>query len=90
MFIKRPWWRACAGLERVERNAVARSGRNDPGIAKRTAEIIMAEIGIDMTRFATPAHLASWAGLCPGNNESAGKHRATTNQIGEPVADPST
>jgi transposase len=55
-----------------------------PGIAKRTAEIIIAEIGIDMTRFATPAHLASWAGLCPGNNESAGKHRATTTRSGNP------
>lgn len=46
-----------------------------PGIAKRTAEIVVAEIGIDMTQFPTPAHLASWAGLCPGNNESAGKHK---------------
>jgi transposase len=55
-----------------------------PGIAKRTAEIIIAEIGIDMTRFATPGHLASWAGLCPGNNESAGKHRATTTRSGNP------
>jgi transposase len=55
-----------------------------PGIAKRTAEIIIAEIGVDMTRFATPAHLASWAGLCPGNNESAGKHRATTTRSGNP------
>ncbi len=55
-----------------------------PGIAKRTAEIIIAEIGIDMSRFATPGHLASWAGLCPGNNESAGKHRATTTRSGNP------
>jgi transposase len=55
-----------------------------PGIAKRTAEIIVAEIGTDMTRFATPGHLASWAGLCPGNNESAGKHRATTTRSGNP------
>jgi transposase len=55
-----------------------------PGIAKRTAEIIIAEIGVDMTRFATPGHLASWAGLCPGNNESAGKHRATTTRSGNP------
>jgi transposase len=55
-----------------------------PGIAKRTAEIIIAEIGIDMTQFATPGHLASWAGLCPGNNESAGKHHATTTRSGNP------
>jgi len=46
-----------------------------PGVAQRTAEVIVAEIGVDMTRFPTAANLASWAGLCPGNNESAGKHR---------------
>ncbi len=45
-----------------------------PGVDRRTAEVIVAEIGTDMTRFATAGHLASWAGLCPGNNESAGKH----------------
>lgn len=45
-----------------------------PGIKKRTAEVLLAEIGPDMTRFASAAHLSSWAGLCPGNNESAGKH----------------
>ena len=55
-----------------------------PGVGKRTAEIIIAEIGTDMTRFATPAHLASWAGLCPGNNESAGKHKSTTTRSGNP------
>ena len=55
-----------------------------PGVAKRCAEIIIAEIGVDMTRFATPAHLASWAGLCPGNNESAGKQRSTTTRNGSP------
>jgi transposase len=45
-----------------------------PGVDRRTAAVIVAEIGTDMTRFATAGHLASWAGLCPGNNESAGKH----------------
>ena len=44
-----------------------------PGVARATAELIVGEVGTDMTRFATPGHLASWAGLCPGNNESAGK-----------------
>jgi len=55
-----------------------------PGIAKRNAEIIIAEIGVDMTRFATPAHLASWAGVCPGNNESAGKKKSTKTRSGNP------
>ena len=47
-----------------------------PGIGKRSAEIILAEIGQDMSRFPTAGHLCSWAGLCPGNNESAGKRRS--------------
>jgi transposase len=46
-----------------------------PGVAKRTAEVIVAEIGVDMSRFPTAGHLASWVGLCPGNNESGGKRR---------------
>jgi transposase len=46
-----------------------------PGLGSRAAETIVAEIGADMTAFPTAGHLASWAGLCPGNNESAGKHR---------------
>jgi transposase len=45
-----------------------------PGINRRTAEVVLAEIGPDMSRFSSSAHLASWAGMCPGNNESAGKH----------------
>jgi len=44
-----------------------------PGIGQRIAETIISEIGVDMTRFPTDGHLASWAGMCPGNNESAGK-----------------
>jgi Transposase IS116/IS110/IS902 family/Calcineurin-like phosphoesterase len=47
-----------------------------PGIGERAAQVIISEIGVDMTRFPTAAHLASWAGLCPGNNESAGQHRS--------------
>ena len=48
-----------------------------PGISRRTAEVVLAEIGTDMSRFATAQQLASWAGLCPGNNESAGKRRTS-------------
>jgi transposase len=44
-----------------------------PGIGQRSAQQIIAEIGIDMERFLSANHLCSWAGLCPGNNESAGK-----------------
>lgn len=48
-----------------------------PGVNAVSAHVIVAEIGIDMTRFATPAHLLSWACLCPRNDESAGKRRST-------------
>ena len=44
-----------------------------PGVGRRTAEVIIAEMGADLTRFPTAGHLASWAGMCPGNRESAGK-----------------
>lgn len=47
-----------------------------PGIDRRAAQNILAEIGWDMSRFATEGHLAAWAGLCPGNNRSAGKRRS--------------
>src|SRR6266851_9155806 len=44
-----------------------------PGVKRVTATAMLAEIGTDMSRFASPSHLASWAGMCPGNNQSAGK-----------------
>ena len=47
-----------------------------PGVDRRAAQNIIAEIGVNMSRFATSGHLASWAGMCPGNNESAGKRRS--------------
>jgi transposase len=47
-----------------------------PGVERRAAQVLIAETGGDMTAFPTAGHLASWAGVCPGNNESAGKRRS--------------
>jgi transposase len=47
-----------------------------PGIGKRTAQVIIAEIGVKMEQFPTAEHLSSWAGISPGNNESAGKRKS--------------
>src|SRR4029450_1898287 len=47
-----------------------------PGVGERTAQTIIAEIGVDMGRLPSAKHLASWAGVCPGNNESAGKRKS--------------
>ena len=47
-----------------------------PGVGERTAQTIVAEIGVDMGRFPSAKHLASWAGVCPGNHESAGKRKS--------------
>jgi transposase len=55
-----------------------------PGIGRRIAEIVVAEVGVDLRRFPTAAHLAAWAGLAPGNNESAGKRRPATTRKGSP------
>lgn len=49
-----------------------------PGINRRTAENLIAEIGVNMAQFSTAAHLASWAGICPGQNESAGRSHSAT------------
>jgi transposase len=57
------------------RQAVARLDEV-PGFDRRNGECVIAEIGTDMSRFPTPHHLASWAGICPGNNESAGKRKS--------------
>jgi transposase len=47
-----------------------------PGVGEPVAQIIVSEMGVDMGRFPTDKHLASWAGMCPGNNESAGKRKS--------------
>ncbi len=47
-----------------------------PGINRRLAEVLLAEVGTHLDRFPTARHLASWAGMCPGNNESAGKRKS--------------
>jgi transposase len=56
-----------------------------PGVGQRVAEVIVAEIGIDMSRFPTAKHLASWVGLCPGHHESAGKRRSGKTRKGNPA-----
>jgi transposase len=58
--------------------------RSIPGVSDLTAQVIVSEIGIDMTRFPTAGHLISWAGLCPRNDESAGKRRSNKMRKGAP------
>jgi len=55
-----------------------------PGVSSLAAEVMVSEIGIDMSRFKTEGHLISWAGLCPKNDESAGKRRSTRMKKGAP------
>jgi transposase len=54
-----------------------------PGISLTLAQVLIAEIGVDMGRFATAGHLASWAGMCPGNKESAGKRLSGRTRHGD-------
>jgi transposase len=55
-----------------------------PGVGQRTAEIIVVELGTNAAQFPSPKHAASWAGLSPGNNESAGKKKSGRTRHGNP------
>ena len=55
-----------------------------PGVGDSTAQVLVAEIGVDMSRFKDTAHLCSWAGLCPRSDQSAGKRRSTRTRKGAP------
>jgi transposase len=55
-----------------------------PGVGRRTAQVLLAEIGADLSRPPSAGHFASWAGLCPGNDESAGKRRSGRTRKGSP------
>jgi transposase len=56
-----------------------------PGVGERSAQVIIAEIGINMDQFPSASHLASWAGLCPGNHESAGKRKSGKTRKGSDI-----
>jgi transposase len=73
-----------AGRVATDFQPAARLLREVPGIDRAAAGVIIAETGADMSRFPSPAHLASWAGLCPGNHESAGKRRKVATRPGNP------
>lgn len=55
-----------------------------PGVSRRIAQVIVAEIGVEMERFPTERHLAAWAGMCPGNRQSAGRHKPAGTRQGSP------
>ncbi len=64
--------------------SILQSLQTIPGIDQAGAAMLLVEIGDDMRVFGTPAKLASWAGVCPGNNESAGKKKSGKTRTGNP------
>jgi transposase len=70
---------AASGTEAIERLDTI------PGVGRRVAEVVVAEIGRDMSRFPSADHLASWAGLVPGHHESAGKRLSGRTRKGSPA-----
>jgi len=72
-------------IERMSEEVTRRTGpfveeiellKTIPGVEQRVAETIVAEVGVDMERFPTHRHISAWTGICPGNNESAGKRKS--------------
>lgn len=78
--------RLSAEIEERERPFAEAAARlmTIPGVGRRTAEIVLAEIGADVDAFPSAGHAASWMGLCPGQNESAGKRRSGRTRKGNP------
>jgi transposase len=97
LFIIRQSWKHIESLEHLLRDIEERIDQllqtykqemellmTIPGVKKETAAVIIAEMGVDMGQFPTSQHLASWAGVAPGNHESAGKRKSTRTTKGNP------
>ena len=63
------------GTMKTDEKEAAKDIQQSPGIGETSSQVIISVIGTNMERFPSGKHIASWAGLCPGNNESAGKRK---------------